>query len=163
MQRIWNYLLYSTWRLLCYMSINLIERPLFKVLSVFSFFRKNIEKGKETHRKVMDNRNLSFNIAFAFGYMFFTTMFIYATIFLNVGYFFQLEVGDNLYYWFIAVVILSYLTNQILSWSNDKYLKYFAEFDKINNMKIYLSSVLFHVGVLLFTALSVYWTIGFNF
>jgi len=81
-----------------------------------------------------------------------------------LGYFLQLEVGDNLHYWFIGVVVLSYLTNQVLSWGNDKYLKYFAEFDNINEKtKIYLPAILFHVGVLLFTALSVHWTIGYNF
>jgi hypothetical protein len=150
--------------LLCSSSKNLIENPLGRVLGIVPFFRKNLEKGKDEHRKIMDNRNLSFNIAFAFSYMFFTTMFIYAVIFLYLGYFLQLEVGENLRYWFIAVVVLSYLTNQILSWKNDRYLKYFTEFDSVNDkIKIYLPAILFHVGVLLFTALSVHWTVGYNF
>ncbi len=164
MQRTWNYLLYSTWKLLCVSSKVLIERPLSKVLSLVPFFRKNLKKGKEEHRRIMDNRNLSFNIAFAFGYMFFTTMIIYGIIFLYLGYHFQLEVGDKLYYYFIAVVVLSYLTNEVLSWRKDKYLKYFTEFDSLNDKaKIYLSAVLFHLGILLFAVLSVYWTVGFNF
>lgn len=164
MQRAWNYLFYSTWRLLCVSSKILIENPLSKVLSIFPFFRKNLKKGKEDHRRIMDNRNLSFNIAFAFGYMFFTTMIIYTIIFLYLCFFLQIEVGERLYYYFIAVAILSYLTNQILSWSNDKYLKYFSEFDSINNnKKVYLIAILFHLGIFLFAYMSIYLTIGYNF
>jgi magnesium-transporting ATPase (P-type) len=134
------------------------------VLSIVPFFRKNLEKGKKKHRNIMDNRNLSFNISFAFGYMFFTTMIIYAIIFLYLCFFLQIEVGNNLYYWFIAVVVLSYLTNQILSWRNDKYLKYFTKFDTLNDRtKVYLSAVLFHLGVFVFAALSIYWTVGYAF
>lgn len=164
MQRVWNYFLYSTWKLLCYAGVNLIERPLFKVLSIVPFFRKNIEKGKGRHRRIVDDRSFSFNIAFAYGYMFFTTMVIYTIIFLYLVHYFQIEVGDNLYYYFIAVAISSYLTNQILSWHNDKYLKYFTEFDRLNNKrKDYLSAVLFHLGVFLFAALSIHWTVGYDF
>lgn len=164
MQRTWNYIFYSTWKLLCVSSQNLIEKPLGKVLSIVPFFRKNLKKGKKVHRRIMDSRNLSFNIAFSFGYMFFTTMIIYAIIFMYLGYYLKLEVGDKLYYWFIAVVILSYLTNEILSWRNDKYLKYFAEFDSINKKSmIYLPAVLFHLGVIVFAVLSIHWTVGFNF
>jgi len=164
MQRTWNYIFYSTWKLLCVSSQNLIEKPLGKVLSIVPFFRKNLKKGKKVHRRIMDSRHLSFNIAFSFGYMFFTTMIIYAIIFMYLGYYLKLEVGDKLYYWFIAVVILSYLTNEILSWRNDKYLKYFAEFDSINKKSmIYLPAVLFHLGVIVFAVLSIHWTVGFNF
>ena len=164
MQRIWNYLLYSTWRLLSVSSKILIENPLSKVLSIVPFFRKNLKKGKVEHRSIMDNRNLSFNISFAYGYMFMTTMIIYAIIFLYLGYYFNVEVGDKLYYYFVVVVLLSYLTNQILSWQNDKYLEYFTEFDNLNNKTIiYLSAALFHLGFFLFAVLSIYWTVGFNF
>src|SRR5690554_3931130 len=103
MQTTWNYILYSTWRLLCVSSQNLIEKPLGKVLSIVPLFRKNLKKGKKVHRRIMDSRHLSFNITFAFGYMFFTTMIIYAVICLYVCYYFQVEVGDKLYYYFIAV------------------------------------------------------------
>lgn len=164
MQKVWNYLLYSTWRLLCISSKILIEQPLNRALSIVPFFRKNIQKGKKEHRKIMDDRDFSFNIAFAFGYMFFTTMIIYVVIFMYLGYFLHIEVGDNLLYYFIAVVALSYLTNQILSWRKDLYLKYFNEFDKVNNKsQIYLHAVLFHLGIFLFAVLSIYWMVGFNF
>lgn len=165
MQKAWTYLLYSTWRLLCVSSEILIEKPLSRVLSIVPFFRKNLKKGKHTHRKIMDNRDFSFNIAFAFGYMFFTTMIIYVIIFMYLGYCFKIDdVDDNLLYYFIAVVVLSYLTNQILSWRKDVYLKYFNEFDKVNNKpQIYLHAVLFHLGVFLFAVLSIYWMVGFNF
>lgn len=133
------------------------------MLKFFPSLRKNKKAALSSYKKAMNSKDFSFNIAFAYGYMFFTTMFIYAVLFLYLGYFLQLEIGDNLHYWFIAVVVLSYLTNQILSWSNDKYLKYFDEFDSINDKaKIYLPAVLFHVGVLLFTALSIHWTVGYN-
>ena len=156
--------MYSTWKILCSSGKNLIEKPLGKMLGVVPFFRKNLEEGKEKHRNIMDNRDFSFNIAFAFGYMFFTTIVIYAVIFLCVCYFFQFEVGDNLYSCFIAVVVLSYLTNEFLSWRNDRYLKYFTDFDRINNkLLIYLPAVLFHLGVAVLAVLFIYWTIGFNF
>lgn len=164
MQRVWNYFLYSTWKLLCVSSQKLIEKPLSKVLSVVPFFRKNLIKGKKKHREIMDSKHLSFNIAFSFGYMFFTTMIIYTVIFLYVCHFFQIEAGENLYYYFIAVVVLSYLTNEFLSWRNDRYLKYFDEFDKTNKKSlIYLPAVLFHLGVIAFAVLSIHWTVGFNF
>ena len=164
MQKIWNYLLYSTWRLLCVSSQNLIEKPLGKALSIVPFFRKNLKKGKEIHREIMDSRYLSFNIAFAFSYMFVTTMIIYTIIFLYLCHFFQIEAGNNLYYYFIAVVVLSYLTNEFLSWRKDVYLKYFTEFDKVNKKSmIYLPAVSFHLGVAIFAVLSIHWTIGFNF
>jgi hypothetical protein len=67
-------------------------------------------------------------------------------------------------YFFIAVVVLSYLTNELFSWRNDGYLKYFDEFDKIKERcVVYLSAVLFHLGVILFALLSVYWIVGFSF
>jgi hypothetical protein len=164
MQKIWNYFLYSTWMILCLSSKKIIEKPLSSILRIVPFFRKNFEKGKSEHRKVMDNKYLSFNIAFSFGYMFFTTMIIYTTIFLYLFFFLQIEVGDGLHYYFIAVVVLSYLTNQILSWHNDKYLKYFTEFDGLKNKtKVYLSAVLFHLGVFVLAALSVHWTVGYDF
>lgn len=165
MQRVWNYFLYSTWWLLNQLGEKLFRKPIHGTMyKLFPFLRKNKGKAYSSYKKTMNDRDFSFNIAFAFGYMFFTTMFIYADLFLYLGHFLQLEVGKNLHYWFIGVVVLSYLTNQVLSWGNDKYLKYFAEFDNINDKKkIYLPAVLFHVGVLLFTALSVHWTIGYNF
>lgn len=164
MQRVWNYFLYSTWKLLNKSGEELIQKPIyFIILKFFPFLRKNEEKGLKSFKRVMNDKDFSFNISFAFGYMFFTTMIIYAVICLYVCSYFQIEVGDKLYYYFIAVVVLSYITNQILSWRNNVYLKYFDEFEKSKSPIIYLSAVLFHLGVAIFTVLSIYWTIGFNF
>lgn len=165
MQRVWNYLLYSTWCLLNFLGEVLFRKPIhFIMLKVFPSLKKNKKKALSSYNKSMNSKDLSFNIAFAYGYMFMTTMIIYAIIFLYLGHSFRLDVGDKLYYYFIAVVALSYLTNQILSWRNDKYLKYFAEFDSLNNKtKVYLSAVLFHLGIFFFAVLSIHWTVGFNF
>ena len=165
MQRTWNYLLYSTWCLLNSFGEVLFRKPIyFIMLKIFPSLRKNEKKALKSYNKAMNSRDFSFNIAFAYGYMFFTTMIIYTIIFLYLFFFLQIEVGDNLRYCFFAVVVLSYLTNQILSWRNDKYLKYFAEFDSLSDKaKIYLPAVLFHLGVFLFATLSIHWTIGYNF
>ena len=165
MQRAWNYLLYSTWCLLNFLGEVLFRKPIyFIMLKVFPFLKKNKKKALSSYNKTMNSRDFSFNIAFAYGYMFMTTMIIYVIIFMYSGYFLHIEVGDNLHYYFIAVVVLSYLTNQILSWRKDVYLKYFNDFDKVDNKsQIYLTAVLFHLGVLLFAVLSIYWMVGFNF
>lgn len=165
MQRTWNYIFYSTWKLLNKLGEVLFQKPIyFILLNIFPRLRKNEKRGLKSYKRVMNDRDLSFNIAFSFGYMFFTTMIIYTVIFLYVCHFFQIEAGENLYYYFIAVVVLSYLTNEILSWRNDKYLKYFAKFDSINKKSlIYLPAVLFHLGVIVFAVLSIHWTVGFNF
>ena len=165
MQRTWNYFLYSTWKLLNLLGEVLIQKPIYCIiLNTFPFLRKNETKGLKSYKRVMTDRDFSFNIAFAFGYMFFTTMIIYTVIFLYLCHFFQIEVEDKIYYYFIAVVVLSYLTNEILSWRKDVYLKYFTEFDKVNNKSmIYLNAVLFHLGISIFAVLSIHLTIGFNF
>ncbi len=164
MQRTWNYFLYSTWCLLNSLGEVLIRKPIyFIMLKIFPFLKKNKKKALSSYNKAMNSSDFSFNIAFAYGYMFFTTMIIYTIIFLYLFFFLHIEVGDNLRYWFIVVVILSYFTNQVLSWGNDKYLKYFAEFDNLNDKtKKYLPAVLFHLGVFLFAVLSIHWTIGYN-
>ncbi len=165
MQRIWNFFLYSTWKLLNKSGEVLIQKPIyFIVLNIFPFLRKNEKEGLKSYKRVMNDKDFSFNISFAFGYMFFTTMIIYADICLYVCFYFKIEVGDKLYYYFIAVAALAYLTNQMLSWRNDVYLKYFNEFDNADKKKlIYLPAVLFHLGFAVFTVLSIHWTIGFNF
>jgi hypothetical protein len=165
MQRIWNYFLYSTWKLLNKLGDVLFQKPIyFILLNIFPRLRKNEKRGLKSYKQVMNDSDLSFNIAFSFGYMFFTTMIIYFLLFVYVYHLFHIAISDKLYPNFIAIVVLSYLTNEILSWRNDKYLKYFDEFDKISKKPmIYLSAILFHLGVITIAILTIHLTIGFDF
>lgn len=163
MLRNWNYILYSTWKLLSLINIKLIEKPLFGILSIVPFFNKRIKNGKGAHRKVLDDKIIGFNIAYAKSCMFFSTILIYTILSLYIVHFLEFEVRDNLKYWFIIVIVLTYLTNQTLSLGNDKYLKYFAEFDNLSNGEpIYLLAILFHLSILIFTSISIHLTVGYN-
>ena len=168
-ERLWSYLLYATWKTLCVAGIKLIERPLIKILYMIpsnfylvSYFRSNWEKGKKIHRRIVDNPEISINIIFAIRLMYALTTCIYISIFLWIKYFLNFTVGKHLLYWVGAILVINYLTNELLLFHNDKYLKYFSEFEKSikNKRKIYLHAILFHVVVLLFTVLTLDWTIG---
>lgn len=165
MQKIWNYLLYSTWRLLNFLGEVLFRKPIhFIMLKIFPSLKKNEKRALDSYNMVMNGKDFSFNMAYAYGQMFMTTMIIYAIILLYFGYFFKVDIGDKLYHYFLAIVVLSYLTNQMLSWRNDKYLVYFSEFDiKYSKRRAYITAILFHLGVFSFAILSIYVTIGFNF
>ncbi|MFA6924924.1 MAG: hypothetical protein WC223_11815 [Bacteroidales bacterium] len=164
MERIWNYFFYSTWKLQILLGDLLFQKPIyFIILNIFPFLRKNEAKGLKEYKKVMNNKDYGFNIGFAFGFMFLTTMVIYSSICLYIVKLLNIEVGDTIYYYFIVVVALSYLTNYLLLYRSDAYKKYFDEFDKVNNKSlIYLSAVLFHLGIIGFGILSIHWTVGFN-
>jgi hypothetical protein len=164
MERIWNYFFYSTWNLQTNLGEMLIRKPIyFIMLTLFPFLRKNVHNGTKSYNRVMNNKDYGFNIGFAFGFMFLTTMLIYSSLSLYLVELLNIKVGDTIYYYFIAVVVLSYLTNYLLLYRSNTYKKYFNEFDKINNKSlIYLSSILFHLCVFGFGILSIYFTIGFN-
>jgi len=164
MQKTWNYLFYSTWKLHNRAS-EIFIFPLIFIFNKISFFRKNWHsKGEEEYNRIIKSKDLGLNVLFSYYCMLMTTSIIYSVFFMYVWYALQIEVGNNIYYYFIAVVVLSYLTNEILSWRKDVYLKYFTEFDKVNNKSlIYLPAILFHLGVAVFAVLSIHWTIGFSF
>jgi len=162
MERIWNYLFYSTWNLQINLGEILIQKPIhFIMLNLFPFLRKNKQKGVKDYKRVMNNKDYGFNIGFAFGFMFLSTMIIYSSICLYLVKLLNIEVGDTIYYYFIVVVALSYITNYLFLYRSDIYKKYFDEFDKENSKLNYLP-VVFHTGVVIFGILSIHWTIGFN-
>lgn len=163
MERIWNYFFYSTWKFQISLGGILIEKPLIYFFNLIPILRKNWNKGKKEYQRVMHRKDYGFNIGFAFGFMFLTTMVIYTSICLFLVKLLNLEVGDTIYYYFVAVVALSYLTNYLLLYRSDTYKKYFDEFEKVNNKRlIYLSAVFFHLGIIGFGILSIYCTVGFN-
>lgn len=142
---------------------NLIYRSVAKVLSLVPFFRKNLEKGKEDYRKVMNNKGEGLNIGFAFGIMFLTTSVIYVSIGLWIGKLLNKEVDNSAYFYFITMLVAAYLTNEMLLYRSNVYKRYFRKFERVQNPTIiYLSAILFHVGVFCLGVLSASYTIGFN-
>lgn len=162
MQRTWNYLFYSTWKFHNRAS-DIVIAPLVFLFDKVRFFRENWKKGEKEYNKVIKRKNLGINVLFSYYCMLTTTSILYSIFFLYGCYFFQIEVGNKLYYYSIAVVGLSYSTNEFLAWRKDVYLKYFTEFDKEKKKLIYLPAILFHLGVAIFAVLSIHWTIGFSF
>lgn len=164
MEKIWNYFFYSTWYVQLNLGESLIRKPIyFIMLNLFPSLRKNLHKGQKDYNRVMNNKDFGFNIGFAFGFMFLTTMIIYTSICLFLVKLLDIEVEDTIYYYFFAVVALSYLTNYLLLYRSDTYKKHFDEFEKNNNKsRIFLSAVLFHLAIIGFGILSIYFTVGFN-
>ena len=163
MERTWNYFFYSTLKLQILLGDLLFQKPIyFIILNVFPFLRKNEAKGLKEYKKVMNNKDYGFNIGFAFGFMFLTTMIIYTSICLYLVKLLNLEVGDAIYYYFIVIVVLSYATNYLFLYRADTYRKYFDEFEKTSSKSlIYPSAILFHLGIFGFGILSIHWTVGF--
>lgn len=164
MERIWNYFFYSTWKTQIFLSYILFERPLVFLFNLVPFLRKNWYNGKKEYNKVMNSKEYGLNLGFAFGFMFLTTMVIYTSICLFLVKLINIEVEDTIYYYFVAILVLSYITNELLIYRTDTYKKYFKEFEKINNKsRIYFSAVFFHLTIIGIGILSIYLTVGFNF
>lgn len=164
MRRIWNYFFYSTWKFQISFGEAIIEKPLIYLFNLVPFLRNNWSKGKNEYKRAMHDKDYGFNIGFAFGFMLLSTMVIYTSICLILVKLLSVEVGDTIYYYFFAIVTISYLTNELLIYRADTYKKYFDEFEKVSNKPlIYLSAVLFHIGIMCFGILSAYFTVGFNF
>lgn len=164
MKRIWNYFFYCTWYVQLNLGETLIRKPIyFIMLNLFPFLRKNLQKGQKDYNRVMNNKDFGFNIGFAFGFMFLTTMIIYTSISLFLVNLLNIEVGDRIYYYFFAIVAFSYLTNDLLLYRSLTYKKYFVEFEKINNKsQFFISAILFHLGIIGIGILTVHFIIGFK-
>ena len=164
MKRIWNYFFYSTWYVQLNLGEILIRRPIyFIMLTLFPFLGKNLHLGQKNYDRVMNNKDFGLNIGFAFGFMFLTTMVIYTSICLLLVKLLNIEVEDNIYYYFFSVVVLSYSTNYLLLYRADNYKKYFEAFEKINNRPlICFSAVLFHLAIIGLGIFSIYLTSGKN-
>lgn len=162
MERIWNYFFYSTWYVQLNLGEILIRKPIyFIMLTLFPFLRKNLHLGQKNYNRVMNNKDFGFNIGFAFGFMFLTTMVIYTSICLFLVKLLNIEVEDKIYYYFFSVVVLSYLTNYLFLYRADTYKKHFEAFEKINNKSlICFSAVLFHLAIIGLGILSIYLTLG---
>lgn len=164
MIRIWNYFFYSTWKTQTILGKKLFQETIFLVmLKLFPFLKKNEKKGLKEYNKVMNSKEYGLNLGFAFSFMFLTTMVLYTSVCLILVKMLNVEVEDKMVYYFLAVIALSYLTNELLIYKSDTYKKYFEEFEKVNNKSlIYLSAVLFHLAIIGFGILSIHFTVGFN-
>lgn len=163
MERIWNYFFYSFWCLEVNFGEILIRRPIFFImLKLFPSLSKNAKKGEKEYQKIMNSKDSGFNVGFAFGFMFLMTMIIYSCICLWVVKLQNIQIGYLLYY-FVAVIVLSYLTNYFLLYQSDKYKRYFHEFEKKSSKRLsYLTAVLFSLCIAGMGLLSIYYTVGFN-
>jgi hypothetical protein len=163
MKKIWNYIFFSTWRSLTSLGIMVIERPIVYFFTMIPFFKNNWDKGKKKYNRYMHNKESGLNINFAFSFMFSTTMVIFTSICMICAKLFEIKVGDTIYYYFWALVALSYFTNYFALYQSDTYKTYFIEFEKTNNNKqFYITAILFHTSVIALGILSAYLTVGFD-
>jgi hypothetical protein len=164
MERLWNYLLYLQWRLLNRLGAKLIQQPIHSI--TFFFFpkiRKKKEQIEQSYSLVINDSERGVNLGFAFSHIFLTTSIIYGVVCLYMNVLINHKVKDDIKYFLIGVMVLSYLTNYWLLWRKDIYLKYFKEFENQPFSRWrYLYVILFYLGIMTFGVLSIYWTIGFN-
>lgn len=160
MMRIWNYLFYFQWKLLNTAGTELIQKPLFSLVSLFvpaiKAKRDSIEK---TASSFMNNKRGGANLGFAFNFMMITTAIIFGIFLFYITLLIGYKVRQDFIIFLLSAVVLSYLTNYFALWRNDNYLKYFNEFEKIKHSKIgYLYLLCFHMVVYIIAIWSVwYW------
>ncbi len=159
MTRIWNYLFYSTWKTQIDFGRKFIQEPFFFLMfKLFPSLRKNERKGLKEFNKLFNNKDSGANLGFAFAYMNFSTMIVYFCVSIYLGKILDIViVRSTVSYYFFGVILVSYLTNQLLIYRGDTYKKYFNEFEKVSNKsQFYFSAVLFHVVVFTFGILKIF-------
>jgi len=160
---IWNYLFYSTWRLLINLGEILFERPLIFFFNLIPFFRNNWKKGKKSYNKFKYNLDFGTDILFAKYIMISATSGLYISICLYVEKYFNFTSKSSSIFYIIIVIFFSWATNYLLLEYKSTYKYYFSKFDeKYKNGMNYLWVILFHLGILAFTFLSIHLTTGFN-
>jgi hypothetical protein len=164
MKRIWNYFFYSTWKIQDKFARNFIEKPLIEIFSLIPYFKNNWEKGRKAHQIIMHSKNYGTGIGFAFSFMFLTTCVIYLCICILLTKVLTCETSvESGKYFFFGIIGLSYLTNQMLLYSNDTYKRYFDEFEKVDKKTVFLlSAIAFHLGVVGIGILFIYYFVGFK-
>lgn len=150
-ERTWNYIFYSTWKLNIRVGELLIEAPFIFLVNKVPFLRERWKKGEKAYHEFIKNKEFGTDIFFSYSLMLMTTFLLYLIIYMHVCHFFQIceEIGD---YFFIIAIVLAWLQNEFLLWRKDVYLKYFDEFDKNkkSSLMIYLPAILFHLGVYIY-------------
>ena len=164
MQRIWNFIYYSTWQ-----NHNKVAEitivPFIYLFNQIPFFHKNWFEngGEQAFNNFIKNKKKGSNILFSDHCMLMSTSIIYFIIFLNVFYFFKINATDYLLFYFCVIFAFAYITNYFLIWRKNVYLKYFSEFASVEKKSlVYLPSVFFHISIFTIAVLSIFWTIGFN-
>lgn len=162
--RFWNYIYYCTYRILVKTGWLLIYKPLMFI--ILKFFRVSKERKKRMDRefiKFADGKELGLNMSYAFSFMFLTTVTLFATICLYFTVLIDYKIKDDMIYFLVGVMSLSYLTNYTFLWRNEIYLEYFKEFEKRGFPKFhYLYVILFHLAIITLFIFSIYWFVGFN-
>lgn len=164
MQRIWNFIFYSTWQNHNKVA-EIIIVPFIYLLNRVHFLRKNWFEngGEQAFNSFIKNKKKGANILFSYHCMLMSTSVIYFIIFLNAFYFLKIKTTDYLLFCFCVILALAYVTNYFLIWRRKLYLKYFSEFARVENKTlVYLPSIFFHFGIVTIAVLSIFWTIGFN-
>ena len=171
MKKLWNYIFYFTWMLHSIIGIKLVEKPLRYILNFIPFFARNLKKGEQDYRNIMDNLEYGFNIGFAYNCMLTTTAVILSIIEISIFFSFNTslsQISSNLFNiklnddvnaiaFFSSVIVISFLLNEFfLGWFRDGYIKYFKEFEKIkDDRKGYFTALIFHLGAAIFLAISI--------
>jgi len=159
MIRFWNYLFYAHWRLLNGLGSKLIQQPIQSILSVF--FPKIKKKKKEIKRgysTAVEDPKQGLNLGFSFQLLFVTTTIVYGIICLYITVLLDYKIRKDFVFFLIGTLGLAYLSNYLLLWREDRYLKYFKIFENESFSRIhYLNVILFHLSIWTFGILSVYW------
>lgn len=162
MKGIWNYLFYLQWRLLNRLGSKFIQQPIHSVLYFFfPKIRKNKNEIDKSYSSVVNDSTQGFNLGFAFSHLFLTTAVIYSIICLYFNVLIDFKLRENLKYFLIGVMLLSYLTNYLLLWRKDNYLKYFKKYKQKTFHRVeYLYLVMFHLIVWTIGVFSVQWIVN---
>lgn len=176
LKRFWSYIFYFTWKLHCIITLNLFEKPTMRVLRVVPYFARNLEKGKDIHRNIVDNPYCGFNIGFSFRCMLTTTTLLFASLEILIFFSLDTNLSETLDFlfgvsipdksdaiaFFSSTIIFSYILNEILlGWHRDRYIQYFQEFEKSEKSREgYWIAIAFHIGsAILLTILIVYFDV----
>ncbi|WP_373820162.1 hypothetical protein [Glaesserella sp.] len=168
MKIFWNYIFFSTWKVLTALTRIFIEKPIDYLFSLIPCYRnhKNREEIEKINYYIMHGKVVGINIIHAFRVLMLTTFVFLGTLAFYFLYFFNFDFKDDVVFYSSAffVAILSYFMNEyLMSWSKSGYIEYFEVFEKKRNkLKESCVFLFFHLGTLAFAILSVYFTIFYE-
>lgn len=155
MKRFWNLMYYYTFLLATKVSYQLIVKPIFYIIGLFSPKVKSDRYPRE-YKKVMHSKE-GIMSGQAYAAMFFTGVVILSMLTFYASILFDISLEDKLIFVIIAICAISYLINYLLLLRNGTYIIYFKNFESSNNVVSHLYlGVLFHLLPLLIYLLSLY-------
>ncbi|WP_373820168.1 hypothetical protein [Glaesserella sp.] len=159
MKVLWNYMFFCTWKILSKIAIE-------NLVFFIPYYRNNRSKIEKISHDLIHGEKVGINILYTYRLFLLTTSVFYGTLTFFFFYFFRIEFSGKSTVFILVVVIsiLSYITNEyLLSWNKNGYIEYFKIFKrKINKLKELCVFLSFHLGMLVFAILSVYFTIFYK-